>query len=126
MTKEELLKPRVKIIAPWLGMEEDGYSVGHIETGDESSLNNEALEKYPHLLRRLEWWEERDEDLRGTYIRAGKLDKAHTCYRLIEPVGDMYGLWKMEGPYGEWVYHLGNVTVPITKEEFDQYIKSKK
>jgi hypothetical protein len=62
MNAEELLKPRYKVIARWPQMREH-LEVGEILKGERGYLTMESKElfaDYPHLLKRLEWWEERE------------------------------------------------------------------
>lgn len=85
MTTEELLKPRIKVIAPWPGMEDDDYEVGQIYTGTEEDLNISMIEMFPHLFKRLEWWEERDKKDMPDYVKqTGMVDS------FDNPVPDWY------------------------------------
>ena len=68
MTAEELMVPRYEVIADYPG---STYPIGTIFTsmsngfvrymldGDKHSTNGLNLEKYPHLFRRMLWWEQR-------------------------------------------------------------------
>lgn len=60
MSKEELLKPRYKVIADYPG---NVQPIGHIcsVVGDMASIIYWCNQKdnYPHLFKKLEWWEER-------------------------------------------------------------------
>jgi hypothetical protein len=64
---QELLKPRYKVIEDYpfsdckLG---EIFTEGKLEA---AFFNN--LSKYPHLFRKLEWWEERDEKDMPEYLR---------------------------------------------------------
>lgn len=80
MTTEELLKPRRKVIAPWPGMERDGIKVGDIIIDpdrpneccrylDGSAAFTFDWDKYPHLFKRLEWWEERKPEDMPEYVK---------------------------------------------------------
>lgn len=110
MTKEELLRPRVKVIAPYPKMP---YKLGAILEIDEQH-SNKYFDDYPHLFRRLEWWEERDASDMPEYVKQKnndfftKVDKYfYDCFRSGD---DKY-----------WIrYYL-----PATEEEYLQYIKSK-
>jgi len=58
MTKENLLKPRWKVIADY---PESIYTVGEVEQPEYYIERNIAFfNKYPHLFRNLSWWEDRD------------------------------------------------------------------
>ncbi len=76
MTTEELLKPRYKVIADWPG---SGNILGHVFVLN----NNEAMmftsqweakdsrffNHYPHLFRKLEWWEYRLPEDMPQYVK---------------------------------------------------------
>ncbi len=56
MTPEELLIPRYKVIADYPGNE---IKVGKVFEPN-TDWPESYLKKYPHLFRKLEWWEERE------------------------------------------------------------------
>src|SRR6185369_13508036 len=134
MTIEELLKPRYKVIADYT---DSMFSVGGIiiEDWQDADLwycrdykneeywfpKNDVIENFPHLFKKLEWWEERDFDLSGMFVRFGALDKQHAYYKLIKPSDYRYGFWEMGGNY---TYPL-HESFPATEQEYDNYIKSK-
>jgi hypothetical protein len=65
LTTEQLLKPRYKVIADW--PPSCPYEIGQVVTIKEDVLTVEAQQrlywdKYPHLFRKLEWWEDRSPD----------------------------------------------------------------
>lgn len=66
MEVEDLLKPRYKVIAPYPGMKGEGLEVGQIITcrkydNDFSEkLWCEMNDKYPHLFRKLKWFQDRE------------------------------------------------------------------
>jgi hypothetical protein len=55
MTPQELLKPRYKVIADYPNRV---YEIGQILERGMPELEH-FYSKYPHLFRKLEWWEER-------------------------------------------------------------------
>lgn len=71
-TVEELMKPRYKVINTWPDMANVKFVFGDIITlqnydGKQWYIQDRAGKRYdayfdgfPHLFRRLEWWEERD------------------------------------------------------------------
>jgi hypothetical protein len=136
MTVEELLIPRYKVIADFPGNE---WEVGVVfEKLDKTAgwlspcfninigMRIETAEKYPHLFRKLEWWEERDFDLTGMYIRVGDKDKPHEYYKLVEKVEYRgFELWGMIDPTGHKHYYPLNETFPATEKEYNDYIKQK-
>jgi len=56
MTAKELLIPRYQVIADYPN---SPYKIGAIAKGNECLVNPECLDKYPHLFRKLNWWEHR-------------------------------------------------------------------
>jgi hypothetical protein len=76
MTKEELLKPRWKIIAAIpFKEEEDFWKVGEILDRDWGWHGNDEdgfkyhISDYPHLFKKLEWWEERKVEEMPEYLK---------------------------------------------------------
>ncbi len=102
MTKKELLIERYKCIADY--PENKFCKVGEILMGNDSNLCN-----YPHLFKKLEWWEERTPRDMPTYIKWGKLIYKNPSYNktgfYVESIG--------------WIYFstTGEIT-PSTEEEF--------
>lgn len=137
MTKEELLKDRYKVIGPYPEMERHNVKVGDILTeGDRFTTtrnqNGDAVftfewETFPNIFRKLYWWENRDFDLSGMYIRAGELNSTHSYYKLTEKIESQHGeLWRMEGRLGEHVYPLNQPGIyPATEQEFTAFINMK-
>lgn len=79
MTKEQLLKPRWKVIADF---PDSDYVVGNIEDRDWSKYVNEedetdgivwSISNFPHLFKELEWWEERAIEDLPDYVKYQKL-----------------------------------------------------
>ncbi len=82
MTKEELLKPRYKVIADYPNSR---YQVGRVvdfifkhggwrhEYVTHEGLDYDyvsTFEEYPHIFKKLEWWEERDEKDIPDYVKS--------------------------------------------------------
>jgi hypothetical protein len=110
LTKEELLKPRIKVTGPY---PHSPYQVGeqvksvagrwHLTTtayrdefgeniGQENYVAESTIAEYPNLFQRLEWWQERKpEDMPG-YVRFGESEMRHTVYKIKE--------WHLNGIYG--------------------------
>jgi hypothetical protein len=117
MTPEELLKPRYKVIADYPG---NVQTVGHIYKiiGNEESIQYWCSEKdkYPHIFKKMEWWEERNKKDLPEYLKSkdekiGRVDK-----------------WKSNNdttPYyavvGRFAWDCRYFT-PATKEEYEQYL----
>lgn len=77
MTKDELLKPRFKMIADFPGCVFDVGEVLECSPAQKNLIWH--YEKYPHLFRKLEWWEGRKEkdfplfaNSNGNYITVRK------------------------------------------------------
>lgn len=80
LSKEELLKPRYKVIARWPDMARDKFFEGQIIqliqlAGEQactrignSTLYDAWFDGFPHLFKKLEWWEERAESDMPGYI----------------------------------------------------------
>jgi len=88
MTPEELLKPRYKVIADWPGSNlkigttlrqeiTDYYSFEEDEKAFTTHRKN--LDQYPHLFRKLQWWEERTLEEMPQYIKFDNI-----VYKTIE------------------------------------------
>jgi hypothetical protein len=76
LTKEQLLIPRYKIIAPIpFKEEEDFWRVGEILDrdwgwhGDDDDGFKYHISDYPHLFKNLEWYEDRTPDQMPEYLR---------------------------------------------------------
>lgn len=76
MSVEQLLKPRVKMIAP---VPEYGMEVGTVITPDEYGyfevrpgykMNLVAIKQFPHIYKPLHWWEEREESEMPEYLKS--------------------------------------------------------
>ena len=135
MTKEELLKPRWKVIADYPGRDTAGIEVGDILTisnVDQPSTHYVAdshyyinLDLYPHLFRKLNWWQERKkEDLpeyvlwkpTNTIMKAWKYEKFFDSSVLrinFKPCTNPFSKYGQE--WG-WIVH----TEPSTKEEYEK------
>lgn len=92
---------------------------------DVRGIGRLQMSTWPHLFRKLEWFEERDFDLTGMYIRAGELDGPHSCYKLLAKIDyQSMEVWEMQGGLGQHQYPL-NRTVPITEQEYLDYLNKK-
>jgi hypothetical protein len=110
MTKEELLQPRYKVIADWPGsplrigciLQDDVESCFIIYPDGSKDLTSSYVWRnkanYPHLFKKLEWWEERDEKDFPKYI------KSKTTGKVLRAV------------FGR-AYKWDNI-LPATEEEF--------
>lgn len=131
MTPEELMKPRYKVIA---GYPNSPYEMGLLITTDEwlwvnsnLRLADKDVDKYPHLFKKLEWWEERSVEDMPEYVKKDN--------------SQVYKVKEWDDSSVVWVFvntkiHTGFIkecteTViyphyfPATKEEYEQFIVSK-
>jgi|ERR1044072_619177 hypothetical protein len=128
----DLLKPRYKVIADYPG---NAYKLGDIITfvedgcselianysavnGDRTRLMvaKKEFDKYPHLFKKLEWWEDRsDEDMPEYY-------KHKDFGWVAESVGiyDTTICFRGRNDVIEW--HVQNL-LPATEAEYLEYIK---
>jgi hypothetical protein len=66
---EELMQPRYEVVADYPG--NDSYSVGSVI--ENIGPNYAAmLEDYPHLFRKFEWWDKRDDNEMPQYVKHPK------------------------------------------------------
>lgn len=129
---QELLKPRIKVIAPWPGMECKIADIIILPSNDWKYNKYEYCdEKYfsgwPNLFKLLEWWEERkpedfpahikirnhpfDDDEECTIIKIG-VEADHKFYD-----GEYFGLsWKTGGGT------IAHEILPATEAEYLSYI----
>lgn len=75
---ENLLKPRIKMIAP---VPEYGMKVGTIITEDDKlyfelrpgyKMNLKGIQQYPHIYKELPWYEDRQESEMPGYVKNGE------------------------------------------------------
>lgn len=131
MNTEELLKDRYKVIADYPN---SPYTVGDVykfkkklrnsfyekENGF-SQTNLYAPEKYPHLFRKLEWWEERTIDEMPEYVRDNN-------GRILNPK-HFLNSWGKPVPKGcthEGRFYSYSSMLPSTETEYLTYKQSKK
>jgi len=138
MTVEELLMPRYRVIADY---PHNPYKIGDLleeftktafkltvtyngNSMDETQANTypaSAIEKMPHLFRKLNWWEER---------------KVEDMPEYVKPVSAPYYIFKVvKFTQDEYCYFIGNNDkeigeftsrfTPATEQEYNDYINSK-
>ena len=139
MTKEELLKPRYKVIADFplsscsigqiLSVENEGDFIAVIHGGAWKT----DISRYPHLFRKLEWWEEREEKDMPEYLKFSE-EKEDVAIWEVESwnknvAGVFYPKSKDENGNDflsiEW-YFYKQTSKPATKEEYISYINKNK
>lgn len=125
----ELMKPRYKVIQEYplsdkyfkLGdiLYEAAHAFGFTNDARTCGMGEITLKKYPAIFKPLQWWEERDFDLTGMYVRFGELDKHHAYYKLKEKI-EGADLWIMIGGLGEKEYTL-HKSIIATETEYNTY-----
>lgn len=140
MTPEELLKPRYKVIADY---PDNKLTIGDIlmqyvendtvwrhrwSDGHWADITVHNPSYYPHLFKKLEWWEERKPEEMPEYVKAK--DSSGEVSKVIEHFSKPYAskpnhpVCKVEyliNGAREFYYEL----LPATKEEYDNYINRK-
>lgn len=127
MTKEELLKPRYKVIADYPG---SPYKIGDILFYMKSYSTVSYLptttycdkfiriENYPHIFRKLEWWEEREEQDMPEYVKYVPKDKV---LKVADKSEDCR-LWHKDNEV-EFRFIGSKNFLPSTKEEYESQNK---
>jgi hypothetical protein len=135
LSKEELLKPRYKVIADYPLSE---YKVGFIIQGTgftkpwKDNFKTFFYEDYPNIFKKLEWWEERKIEDLPEYVRFGEFDKEHAIYKVKYFTGKEVELYAHYMPCG-FAENMNLYLVslkfpnnfPATHEEYEQYQQSK-
>lgn len=122
MTVEELMKPRYRVLTDWPRSEfEVGEILTMIQTKSHEHLWNgnpakyitvKECDQYPHLFKKMNWWEEREEKDMPEYVKTNtqvvKVTGWAACYQVVEwETGDV----PFEGATRFWI--------PATKEEYE-------
>jgi hypothetical protein len=133
MTIEDLMQPRYKVIADYPG--NTIYEVGHIIISRQGLVycdpNGAKFSDYPHLFKRLKWWEERKiEDLpEYAKVKYGD-DDTDEIYALVHIDGDKrYWFYYTDGElFGYKIKSGGGQIItsllPATLEEYNSYINN--
>lgn len=119
MTKEELMKPRYKVVMDYPG---SPYNINEVIEPSGVNMHQYLLKQYPDLFKPLEWWEERKVEDMPEYIkRKGCVYKISKWDMEKNRVaGYDRGYWLYLAPAtSEW--HL----IPATEIEYLTYINSK-
>jgi len=135
---KNLLNPRFKVIAEYpntifkkddilerIKYKDTDINISELLTNSKrcginklSGLHFSDLEKYPHLFKKLNWWDERKQDELPTYLKS-ETQVVKPEWELIEWQGRQY--WRAntnEKLFGSH-YKLESFT-PSTKEEYEQ------
>ena len=130
MTKEELMKPRFKVIADYPN---SSNKIGDVielpnkewKYADEVNCLEDYFLDYPIVFKKLEWWEQRDENDMPEYVKLFFDDKIHYVHRVEKWIGENLNCQ----PLYEYYNKANYLTIacvcnlnPATKEEYEAYI----
>ncbi len=130
MSIDELLKNRIKVITPFPGIQNFGYKVDDILVC--SNMLFEEYAKYPHLFKKLEWWEDREEKDMPEYLKCEGVIRKFKQIHNIE--SQTIQLFDNEGEieYEENVYNKLNgkgyeiypieYWKPSTQQDYETYL----
>lgn len=145
MTVEELLMPRYKVIADY---PHNPYKVGDLleeftktafkltvtyngNSMDETQANTypaSAIEKMPHLFRKLNWWEERKVEDMPEYVKLVIKGKTQYVHKVEKWIGEN-SVGQPLYEYFNAVNYLSTACVselePATEQEYNTFINSK-
>lgn len=151
LTKEELLKPRYKVIADYpfnpynigdLVVFSDSMESFHLTTtwfwdeGEKMESDNyssiKTIEKYPHLFQPLPWWSDRKIEDLPDYVKSNpEYAKPGLVFKVFEVKEYEDGICithndigDINKPFSSTPTHL-KYFLPATKEEFEEYINQK-
>lgn len=121
-TAEELLKPRYKLIARYPGCD---LNIGTLCTADSDlwvrgnyHLVGKDVEKYPHLFKKLEWWEERTPEEMPEYVNI-----AGEVLKIIDWKDNRNGTVIRNKHYRYSISLPGSSVKPATESEYNEYKK---
>jgi hypothetical protein len=118
MSIEDLLKPRYKVIADYPNTP---FKVGEILQRKEGDWLNDKgwsklYEPYPHLFKKLEWWEDRKLEYMPHFLK-GKTRSYEILTWELDSEGEIF--FTIEDDYLGW-YPDQDDCIPITEEEYLQ------
>lgn len=119
MTREELLKPRYKVIADY---PRSNFNIGDIwpdvaaewTTKEQIDYTLEEMSKYPSLFKKLEWWEEREPEDMPEYLK-------HYDGEVVKVEAWTKDDYSIRPKYWGILAFEDHGLLPATKEEFDIY-----
>lgn len=128
MSKEELMRPRYKVIA---GYPDSHYTIGTILDRNWCRYENDdeetgkiiwQLSDFPHLFKRLEWWEERPIEDMPIYVK-----HRSNVYQVDRWCGSFQNkCWVGCYLKGDGVYFIySHELTTATAAEYEQYINQK-
>lgn len=115
MTQEELLRPRYKVIAQYPFSSHPNGEIIKATTG------GTYFDQYPHIFKKLEWWEDRKPEDMPEYIKEGRFIhkstwRLNSLGEVILTVSDTD--WHVNANVMHWFQ-------PATEQEYLEYIKQK-
>jgi hypothetical protein len=143
MTPEQLLIPRVMIIAPWPKMEP--YQLGDIlhkdyvisfQSGKQETLYQKTknifhmirqieIDKHPHLVRKLEWWEYRELADMPRYLRNGNDHHVKVDMWYQQNENNCYPLFSCSSLHLNDNYIRTRNWLPATEQGYNEYCNQK-
>jgi hypothetical protein len=127
MTKEELLKPRKKVMIDFPQWSAFNHKKGDILTkrgihwsgkGTARSINENEIDNYPEIFIDMEWWEDREEKDMPEYVQ--DIENPSIIYKV-------YGWFQNNNMFyfadNEYATTHTQFFFPITKEEYENQIK---
>lgn len=114
---EQLLRPRYKVIADYPGIEDYGWKLHEIISPQYYTEKTVGFcSKYPHLFRKLQWWEERKPEEIPQYVKTSdsvfKVDKWDRRSRSIALCD------------GKWLDRRD--ILPATSDEYNLFLEQQK
>jgi hypothetical protein len=122
---EQLLKPRYKVIGLWpnsggtkvgdiiqIELDNTGFHFGGA-THFGPVVSEEKLKSYPHLFKKLEWWEDRKPEEIPQYAKPIKAPE-YVFRAEFTDTGMVY----CKNIKGEVSYHQANIFLPATEAEY--------
>src|ERR1700733_717010 len=137
MTSEELMKPRYKVIADWPGMP---YNVGDILMQDFEDSNIWVIpslgmrsphlfahpENWPHLFRRLQWWEDMKPGDLPEYVKIVKKDPVIFPLKEVKIVQNENLVFIVDSDGDAiWMLDIGSdepTIEPATEQQYNEYL----
>lgn len=116
MKIEELLQPRWKVIADYPN---NGHDLGDIiniyqEKNSVTDQQRAFFNKYPHLFKPLQWWEDRAAEDMPEYVKDGKFI-LKVRYKMAHD-GMIYR--STLGNTWHFVHEFSNIVIPSTESEY--------
>lgn len=124
MTPAQLLLPRYELIADYPGnLCPVGTIYAHGLSCDGAiRLPDKQMDKYPHLFRKMKWWEIRDIGELPRFVRIIKPCVALRVGTIRQVTGYKLDNWKLYCDLFPAIISIEK-TEPATKEEYDHFTK---